>query len=83
MVHTEGREHDQAHGHDGHAHRHDHGHEHEHEHGHGHDHHGHAHDPAAVAAPGPSLLRMSALDRLLGAGVLSALIWAAVKWAMS
>ena len=69
-----------------HSHPHSDGHAHEHDHAHGpasHDHHGHAHDPAAVVAPGPSLLRMSAFDRLLGAGVLSALLWAAVKWAMS
>ena len=65
--------------HSDHAH-HDHDHGHAHDHG---DHHGHAHDPAAIVAPGPSLLRMSALERLAGAGVLSALIWLGVKWAMS
>lgn len=65
----------------GEPHNHDH---HGHAHGHGdagHEHHGHAHDPAAVVAPRLSLLRMSALDRLLGAAVLSALIWLGVKWA--
>ena len=70
-----------------HDHRHHHHHHHDHDHAHhthGHDdHHGHAHDPAAVVAPGPSLLRMSALERLAGAGVLSGLIWLGVKWAMS
>ncbi|MCB1545520.1 MAG: hypothetical protein KDJ30_14935 [Rhodoblastus sp.] len=65
--------------HSDHAH-HDHDHGHAHDHG---DHHGHAHDPAAIVAPGPSLLRMSALERLAGAGVLSAMIWLGVKWAMS
>ena len=65
--------------HSDHAH-HDHDHGHAHDHG---DHHGHAHDPAAIVAPGPSMLRMSALERLAGAGVLSALIWLGVKWAMS
>ena len=71
MTHPDHTHHDH-----GHAHRHDHAHEHD-------DHHGHAHDPSAVVAPGPSLLRMSALERLAGAGVLSALIWLGVKWAMS
>ena len=65
--------------HSDHAH-HDHDHGHAHDHG---DHHGHAHDPAAIVAPGPSMLRMSALERLAGAGVLSAMIWLGVKWAMS
>ncbi|HMN70778.1 MAG TPA: hypothetical protein PKA55_02790 [Rhodoblastus sp.] len=69
-----------------HDHRH-HDHDHDHVHGApGHaagDHHGHAHDPSAVVAPGPSLLRMSALDRLAGAAFLSALIWLGVKWAMA
>ena len=72
--------HDHNHAHD-HDHAHAHGHVHDHAHGHD-DHHGHAHDPSAVVAPGPSLLRMSALERLAGAGVLSALIWLGVTWAM-
>jgi len=76
MAHTEPDAHDHA---PGHAHadapRHDHA-----RHA---DHHGHAHDPAAVATPGPSLLRMSAVRRLAGAGALSALIWAGVRWAIT
>jgi len=72
----------------GHNEQHSHDHLHDHEHGHargeaGSDHHGHAHDPAAVLAPGPSLLRMSALARLLGAALLSGLIRFGVKWAVS
>ena len=72
----------------GHNEQHSHDHRHDHEHGHAHgeaggDHHGQAHDPAAVVAPGLSLLRMSALDRLLGAALLSGLIWLGVKWAVS
>ena len=66
-------------------------HHHDHDHGHPHDvqvhahddHHGHAHDPSAIVAPGPSLLRLSALERLAGAGALSALIWIGVRWAMT
>lgn len=72
-------DHDHRHHHPGHDHAH-------HAHGRSHgdaDHHGHAHDPSAVVAPGPSLLRMSALERLAGAGLISALIWLGVKWAMA
>lgn len=45
-----------------------------------HHHHpvGHAHPPAALR---PSILRLSAGQRLAGAGMLTALIWAAVWWA--
>lgn len=62
-------------------------HDHDHDHGHRHgsgdaDHHGHAHDPAAVAIPGFSLLRLSALDRLAGSLVLSGAIWLGVWWAL-
>ena len=51
-------------------------------HGHGHHHHhhaGHAHPPAGVA---PSILRLSAPQRLGFAAVLIALLWAAAFWAM-
>lgn len=50
-------------------------------HAHLHDH-GHAHDPSAVAAPGLSLVRLSAVERLAGAAILAALIWAGVWWAL-
>ncbi|MFT4099071.1 MAG: hypothetical protein QM651_18265 [Rhodoblastus sp.] len=62
---------------------------HDHAQGHGHahvdapDHHGHAHDPSSVVAPGPSLLRLSAVERLAGASVICAFIWLGVKWAMA
>jgi hypothetical protein len=53
------------------------------DHGHrGHHHHhdpGHAHPPAGIA---PSILRLSALERLGVAAALIALLWAAVFWAM-
>jgi len=47
--------------------------------------HGHTHPAAAVvrrADPGFSLLRLSALQRLAGAGVIIALLWLAVLWAL-
>ena len=50
-----------------------------HPHPHHHHHPGHTHPPAAV---GPSLLRLSAAQRLAVAGGLIALIWLAVYWAM-
>ncbi len=50
----------------------------EHHHHHRHPH-GHAHPPAAV---GPSILRLSVVERLLVAVVLSGLVWAAVIWVM-
>ena len=54
---------------------------HVHEPGHGHHHHpGEGHPPASIS---PSILRLSALERLAAAGVVIALIWAAVFWAMS
>ena len=48
---------------------------------HRHHHHqeGHAHPPAKAH---PSILRMSALERLGFAAVLIALIWASAFWAM-
>ena len=52
---------------------------------HSHDH-GHAHPAAAVvrrADPGFSLLRLSALQRLAGAGVIIALLWLALLWALN
>jgi len=49
-------------------------------HGHHHHHHpGHTHPPAGVA---PSILRLSALQRLGFAAGLIALLWAASFWAM-
>jgi hypothetical protein len=49
---------------------------------HPHHHHDpdHAHPSAEVA---PSLLRLSAAERLAGAAVLIALLWGAVLWAMA
>jgi hypothetical protein len=46
-------------------------------------HHHHRHDgaPHPSAAISPSLLRLSAPRRLLVAGILIALIWAAFLWA--
>jgi hypothetical protein len=51
-------------------------------HPHPHHHHDpdHAHPSAAVA---PSLLRLSAAERLAGAAVLIALMWGAVFWAIA
>jgi hypothetical protein len=47
-----------------------------------HHHHreGHAHPAATVS---PSLLRMSAAERLAAAAVIIAVLWAAVLWAIS
>jgi hypothetical protein len=52
-----------------------------HHHDHHHHHHppGEGHPPATIA---PSILRLSALERLAAAGVMIAVIWAAVFWAM-
>jgi hypothetical protein len=49
---------------------------------HHHHHHDpdHAHPSAAVA---PSLLRLSAAERLVGAAVVIALLWGAVFWAIA
>jgi hypothetical protein len=52
------------------------------DHGHAHHHHhhpGHVHPPAGVA---PSILRLSALQRLGFAAGLIVLLWAAAFWAM-
>jgi len=46
---------------------------------HPHNHPGHAHPPATVS---PSILRLSALERLAGVTLLIAALWAAVGWAM-
>jgi hypothetical protein len=56
-------------------------HHHDHDHGHGHHHHhpGHAHPPATVS---PSILRLSALERIAAVGVMIAALWGAVFWAM-
>jgi hypothetical protein len=49
---------------------------------HHHHHHppGRAHPAAAIT---PSLLRLSAAERLAGAAVVIALLWGAVLWAMA
>lgn len=72
---SEDREHghDHRHGHDeaGHA-----------AHGHGGGHaHSHAHAPVATARPGASLVRMSLVERLAIAGLVSGVIWLGVFWA--
>ena len=48
---------------------------------HHHRHHalGHAHPPASVL---PSILRLSAAERVTGAALLIAVLWALVFWAM-
>ena len=47
-----------------------------------HHHHpqGHAHPPASVA---PSILRLSAAERIAAAALLIAVLWVSVYWAMS
>jgi hypothetical protein len=45
-----------------------------------HHHPGRLHPPATVA---PSILRLSALERLAAVAVVVALMWGAVYWAMS
>ena len=65
---------------------HDHGHAHRHEAGHDHGTHTHATPPplaSAASEPRTSLLMGSAALRLAGAAALSALLWAAVAWALS
>jgi len=47
---------------------------------HHHHHAGHPHPPARVA---PSILRLSAGARLVGALLLILLLWASVYWAMT
>ena len=47
---------------------------------HHHHHPGHAHPPATVS---PSILRLSALERLAAAAVLIVALWGAVFWAMA
>jgi hypothetical protein len=52
-------------------------------HDHHHHHHhapGHAHPPATVS---PSILRMSALERLAAVTVVIAVLWGAVMWALA
>jgi hypothetical protein len=49
-------------------------------HEHHHHHPGRAHPAVAVA---PSLLRLSAAERLAAAAVVIALLWGAVLWAMA
>jgi hypothetical protein len=47
---------------------------------HHHHHPGHAHPSATVA---PSILRLSALERLAAVAVVVAVLWGAVFWAMA
>jgi len=47
---------------------------------HHHHHPGHAHPPATVS---PSILRLSALERLAAVAVLIVALWGAVIWAMA
>ena len=47
---------------------------------HQHHHRGHAHPPATVS---PSILRLSALERLTAVAVLIVALWGAVIWAMA
>jgi hypothetical protein len=54
-------------------------HDHNHPHHHHHHHAGHVHPPATVH---PSILRLSALERLVASGVVIAILWAVVFWAM-
>jgi hypothetical protein len=49
------------------------------EHHHHHHPHGQAHPPAPI---GPSILRLSVVERVLIAAARIALVWAAVIWAM-
>ena len=54
-------------------------HEHHHD-AHHHHHAGHAHPPARVA---PSILRLSALERIAAVAVVIVVLWGAVIWAMA
>jgi hypothetical protein len=47
---------------------------------HQHHHPGHAHPPATVS---PSILRLSALERLAATAVVIVVLWGAVFWAMA
>jgi hypothetical protein len=47
---------------------------------HHHNHPGHAHPPATVS---PSILRLSAPERVAGVTLLIAALWLLVAWAMS
>ena len=51
-----------------------------HRHHHHHHHPGHSHPPAIVVHP--SILRLSALERLAAVAVVIATMWAVVFWAM-
>ena len=57
-------------------------HHHDHTHAHHHDH-THAARPASHVAARLSLLRMSAGQRLIGAAMLSAVLWLGVYWALT
>jgi len=54
-------------------------HTHNHPHHHHHHHAGHVHPPATVH---PSILRLSALERLAASAVVIAILWVVVFWAM-
>ena len=47
---------------------------------HHHHHPGYAHPPATIS---PSILRLSALERLAAVAVVVAVLWGAVFWAMA
>jgi ABC-type nickel/cobalt efflux system permease component RcnA len=69
------------------VHDHHHSASHDHNHAHGHSHvHGHSGAAAPVlarpAVPGFSLLRLSAGQRLAGAGLIVLALWGAVFWAL-
>jgi hypothetical protein len=51
-----------------------------HDHHHHHHHPGRAHPPASVS---PSILRMSALERLAAVAVVIAVLWGVVMWALA
>ena len=84
-VHASAPTHDHAHDHT-HGHAHDHGHAHRHAAGHDHGTHTHTAQPplASPTSESRSSLLMSAAPlRLAGAVALSALLWAAVAWALA
>ena len=57
---------------------------HAHTHGHTHGHtHSQDHDHAQAHAPGLSLIRVSAAQRVAGAAALAGLLWLGVFWALT
>jgi len=47
-----------------------------------HHHHAHDHPHAPQIQSSPSLLRLSAAERLAGVGLMVAVLWAAIFWAI-